>query len=216
MASFTPLPARRTLAVTVLLGGLVLAACGGDDDDAATTAAPAAAPTPSSTGSGPTGSATTSGEFNDADVEFAQSMIAHHEQAIEMAEIAQDPARQADPDVVALAGRVEAAQDPEIDLMSGWLESWGEPIQMESSGGHDMSDMTGMMSAEDMDALGTITGTEFDDMWLRMMVEHHEGAIDMATKIQDDGANPDVTTLATQIVSAQQAEVEEMRHMLDG
>ena len=54
-------------------------------------------------------------------------MIAHHEQAIEMAEIAQDPARQAGADVVDLAERVEAAQDPEIELMTGWLEAWGQP-----------------------------------------------------------------------------------------
>ena len=168
-----------------------------------------------SAGSAPDGSATASGEFNDADVEFAQSMIAHHEQAIEMAEIAQDPARQAGAEVVALAGRIEAAQDPEIELMTGWLEAWGQPVQMDTSDGHDMSEMTGMMSAEDMDALATKTGTEFDDMWLTMMVEHHEGAIEMATAIQAEGTSPDVKTLAGQIVAAQQAEVDEMRQLLD-
>ena len=117
-------------------------------------------------------------------------MIAHHEQAIEMAEIAQDPARQAGAEVVALAGRIEAAQDPEIELMTGWLEAWGQPVQMDTSDGHDMSEMTGMMSAEDMDALATKTGTEFDDMWLTMMVEHHEGAIEMATDDPSRGHQP--------------------------
>jgi uncharacterized protein (DUF305 family) len=87
---------------------------------------------------------------------------------------------------------------------------------MDTSDGHDMSEMTGMMSAEEMDALGTTTGAAFDDMWLAMMVEHHEGAIEMATGIQDDGSNPDVTALAGEIVSAQQAEVEEMRQLLGG
>ena len=66
-------------------------------------------------------------------------MIAHHEQAIEMAEIAQDPARQAGADVVALAGRVEAAQDPEIEPHDRVAPAWGQPVQMDTSGGHDMS-----------------------------------------------------------------------------
>ena len=85
----------------------------------------------------------------------------------------------------------------------------------DATAGHDMSAMTGMMSAEDMDELATATGTEFDDMWLTMMVEHHEGAIEMATTIQDEGTNPDVKTLAGQVVAAQQAEVDEMRQLLD-
>ena len=216
MTLMKPPSARRAFAATVLLGSLTMAACGGDDDATSpTTPAPAAAAS-TSTGPGTAGSAATAGaEFNDADVEFAQSMIAHHEQAIEMAEIAEDPARQAGAEVVALAGRIKAAQDPEIELMTGWLEAWGQPVQMDTSDGHDMSEMTGMMSAEDMDALGTETGAEFDDMWLTMMVEHHEGAIDMATAIQADGASPDVKNLAGQIVAAQQAEVDEMNQLLD-
>jgi uncharacterized protein (DUF305 family) len=87
---------------------------------------------------------------------------------------------------------------------------------MDTSGGHDMSEMAGMMSAEDMDSLGAMAESEFDDMWLTMMVEHHEGAIKMATDIQAHGTNPDVKTLAEQIVTAQQAEVDEMRQLLDG
>jgi uncharacterized protein (DUF305 family) len=208
------LSARHAITATAFAGIFALAACGSDDDDATATTS-VAAPTTTSAGATTPGPASENSEFNDADVEFAQSMIAHHEQAIEMAEIAQDPARQAGADVLALAGRVEAAQDPEIDLMTGWLDAWGQPTQMDTSGGHDMSEMTGMMSVEDMDELGAKTDTEFDHMWLTMMVEHHEGAIEMATGIQNDGANPDVKTLASQIVTAQQAEVDEMRQLLD-
>jgi uncharacterized protein (DUF305 family) len=215
MSSFNLFSARRALTATVLAGGLAVAACGGDDDATAptTASATAAAPSTASAASTSTASATSS---SDADVVFAQSMIVHHEQAIEMAEIGQDPARQARAEVVALAGRIEAAQDPEIELMTGWLQAWGAPVQMDTSSGHDMSEMTGMMSAEDMDALAATSGTEFDDMWLTMMVEHHEGAIEMATDIQAEGANPDVKTLGGQIVAAQQAEVDEMRQLLDG
>ena len=79
-----------------------------------------------------------------------------------------------------------------------------------------MSEMTGMMSAEDMDALAAKSRTEFDDMWLTMMVEHHDGAIEMATDIQVEGTNPDVKSLAGQIVAAQQAEVDDMGQLLDG
>lgn len=217
MSSFNLFSARRALTATVFVGGLALAACGGDDDAApTTTSATAAAPSTASAASTATGSPASSSEFNDADVEFAQGMIVHHEQAIEMAEIAQDPARQPGAEVVALASRIEAAQDPEIELMTGWLQAWGAPVQMDTSGGHDMSEMTGMMSAEDMDSLGAKAATEFDDMWLTMMVEHHEGAIEMATEIQAEGTSSDVKTLAGQIVTAQQAEVDEMRRLLDG
>jgi uncharacterized protein (DUF305 family) len=217
MSSFNPFAARRALTATVLVGGLTLAACARDDDDARpTTTSTGAAPSTTSATSAPTGSATSSNAFNDADVEFAQRMIVHHEQAIEMAEIAQEPARKAGAEVIALAGRIEAGQDPEIERMIGWLRSWGAPDQMDTSGGHDMSEMAGMMSAEDMDSLDAMAGTEFDDMWLTMMVEHHEGAIEMATDIQAEGTNGDVETLAGQIVAAQQAEVDEMRPLLDG
>ena len=196
-----------------------MAACGGDDDDATattTTSATAAAPSTASSASTSAGSAAASSEFNDADVEFAQSMIVHHEQAIEMAEIAKDPARTASAEVVALAGRIEAAQDPEIKLMTGWLQARGTPVHMDTSGGHDMSEMTGMMSADDMDALAATSGTDFDETWLTMMVEHHEGAIEMATDIQAEGQNPDVKILAGQIVAAQHSEVDEMGQILDG
>jgi len=192
---------------------LVLAACGGDDDaGGAVTTGGSSTP---AAGSGPIASEA-GVDFNDADVEFAQGMIAHHEQAIEMSEIAQDPVRAASAEVTSLAARIEAAQDPEIDAMTGWLEAWGAPLQMDSSDGHDMSEMTGMMSVEDMEALNTTTGAEFDDMWLTMMIEHHEGAIEMATAIDDEGASPDVRTLSAAIVAAQQAEIDEMRELLDG
>lgn len=183
-----------------------LVACGSDDsssgDAAGTTAAPA--------GSG------SSVALNEADVEFAQGMIAHHEQAIEMAEIALDPTRGAGPEVIDLATRIKAAQDPEVQLMTGWLNAAGEPVNMDTSGGHEMSDMEGMMSVEQMDALAAATGPEFDTMWIEMMIEHHEGAISQSETVKADGSNADVITLAEQIISAQQAEIEEMKALLAG
>jgi len=220
------LAASATLA---LAGALTIVACGGDDDDAAgadTTLAPVAtaAATPTTVAAptslaaeitAPADSGDSAG-FNDADVVFAQGMIAHHEQAIEMADIALDPTIGASAEVQDLATRIKEAQDPEIELMTGWLTAWGQPVQMDASGGHDMSNMEGVMTAEEMDALGAATGTEFDTMWLEMMIRHHEGAIAMAETVKASGSNDDVLGLAEQIITAQQAEIDEMRALLDG
>ena len=186
-----------------------LAACGSDHSMSADTT-PAAPAAPASDTSG------AAVVLNEADIEFAQGMIAHHEQAIEMAEIALDPTVGAGPAVVELAARVQGGQDPEIDLMTEWLTAWEQPVQMDMSDGHSMEDMEGMMSAEQMDALAAATGAEFDQLWLEMMIEHHTGAISMADTVKADGSNPDVRVLADQIITAQQAEIEEMQQLLAG
>lgn len=180
------------------LAVLSLAACGGDDDttDATTAAGSSAA-------------------FDDDDVMFAQGMIPHHEQAIEMADIALDPTVGAGPEVVDLATRIKAGQDPEIQQMTGWLETWGQPMQMDTSDGHDMAGMDGMMTVEEMDELGTMTGADFDRMWMEMMIRHHEGAIEMAETVKADGSDPEVLALADAVIAAQQAEIAEMQALLD-
>lgn len=188
----------RTLPLIAIVGTLGLAACG--DDDAGSHSS--------------MNSAGTQGEFNEADVAFAQGMIPHHEQAIEMADIALDPTIGASEQVRDLATRIKAGQDPEIVLMTGWLTAWGQPIQMDTSGGHDMSSMDGMMSAGEMDSLGMMSGADFDSMWLDMMIRHHEGAITMAKDVKANGSNPDVIALADQVITAQQAEIAEMQALL--
>ena len=217
----------RSLAVPLLAlaGSVGLAACGGGDDDSAASgqsdppAATAAAESPATEPQAPavsTGSeASTAGAvFNEADVTFAQAMIPHHEQAIEMADIALDPTVGASADVQALAEAIQSAQDPEIELMTGWLIAWGQPLQMDTSGGHDMSSMEGVMTADEMDALGAATGAEFDSMWLEMMIRHHEGAISMANAVKANGLNADVVTLADAIIAGQQAEITTMEGLL--
>jgi uncharacterized protein (DUF305 family) len=179
-----------------------LAACG--SDDAATTDSVAV------TDESSAGEVT----LNTADIEFAQGMIAHHEQAIEMAEIALDPNTGASPEVVDLATRIQAAQDPEVELMTGWLTAAGESIAMDTSDGHDMSSMDGMMTADQMDEMAAMTGADFDQMWLEMMIAHHEGAISQSETVKADGSNADVLILADQIITAQQAEITEMKALL--
>jgi uncharacterized protein (DUF305 family) len=187
------------------LAPLALLACGGGDD------AESGASSDVVTAEADTGA---SAAVGGADVEFAQGMIAHHEQAIEMAEIALDPSVGARPEVVDLATRIRAAQDPEIDQMTAWLDGWGESVAMDTSDGHDMSSMAGMMSVEQMDALAQATGADFDRMWLEMMIEHHEGAIVMAEEAAASGTDAGVLALAAEIVATQQAEIDEMRALL--
>jgi uncharacterized protein (DUF305 family) len=154
------------------------------------------------------------GQFNDADVTFAESMIAHHEQAVEMATMAQE--RASSTEVTQLADKIEAAQGPEIDTMTGWLEDWGQKVSPDSTGGmdHSGSDMSGMMSDADMERLGAATGAEFDQMFLEMMIEHHTGAIEMAKTEQQDGENPDAIALAEKIEADQTAEIAQMEELL--
>ena len=154
-------------------------------------------------------------EHNDADVAFAQQMIPHHEQAVEMSELALDDSRGASAEVQALATQIEKAQQPEIDTMNGWLEDWGVDEKDSGHEGHDMSGMTGMMTEGDMDLLADSTGADFDRLWLTMMVEHHEGAVDMARTVLDDGSDPDVAALADDVVTTQKAEIADMKGLLD-
>jgi len=184
-----------------------LAACGSDDHSSmADTTTATQAP----------GGSTPTVTLNAADIEFAQGMIAHHEQAIEMAEIALDPKVGARPEVLDLATRIKGAQDPEVELMTGWLTAAGEPVMMDGGDGHDMSSMDGMMTAEQMDAMAAMTGTEFDKTWLEMMIAHHEGAISQSETVKADGSNADVLALADQIITAQQGEITEMKALLQG
>ena len=151
--------------------------------------------------------------FNDADVAFAQGMIPHHEQAIEMAQLADDRAE--DPRISDLAARIEAAQAPELDTLEGWLADWGaEPGGEGGHDGHGGSSM-GIMSEEDMDALGTASGAEFDSLFLEQMIEHHTGAVEMAEVELDEGEFADALEMAESIRAGQSEEITEMEQLLD-
>jgi uncharacterized protein (DUF305 family) len=199
---------RRPLAPLVVGIAVTLTACGSDDPaDSANTSLAASAPAPV---------ASVAEGTVDPDVEFAQGMIAHHEQALEMAEIALDPTVGASPEVVDLATRIQAAQEPEIEQMTAWLTEGGHALTMDTSDGHDMSSMPGMMTAEEMDTMAAMTGTEFDTMWLGMMIAHHEGAVVQAEALLAEGDDPELRALAEEIIAAQQGEIEEMRALLEG
>ena len=151
--------------------------------------------------------------FNDDDVMFAQMMIPHHEQAIEMADIALDPLVGASDAVKSLATRIKAAQDPEISKMKAFLTSWKERLTPDSSMDHgDMMD--GMLSADDIKKLSSLRGAEFDREWMNGMIEHHEGAIEMAKEVLEDGKDTAVKALATAVATAQDSEILEMKELL--
>lgn len=150
---------------------------------------------------------------NMADVMFAQMMIPHHEQAIEMSDLLLAK-EEVDPEVAALAERIKAAQQPEIELMEGWLEDWGADMPHGDMGHDDMGHGDGMMSQADMDALEDAGGAEASALFLEQMIVHHEGAIDMAEAQIDDGENADAIALAEKIVVDQTAEIEEMEQLL--
>ncbi len=83
----------------------------------------------------------------------------------------------ASPEVKQLAAQIQAAQDPEINTMTGWLNAWGQPTSMSGMTGHSMDSMPGMMNDADMTKLGTLSGSAFDRQFLTMMTAHHTGAI---------------------------------------
>jgi uncharacterized protein (DUF305 family) len=161
-------------------------------------------------GSSSSPATTVQGEFNAADSMFAMMMIPHHEQAIEMSDVILAKTG-VDQDVLDLAQQIKDAQAPEIELMQSWLDDWGMP----SSGGMDgMDHGNGMMSDDDMAALEAAEGADAARLFLQQMIEHHEGAIDMAQDVLDDGANPEVLALAERIISAQTDEIATMEQLL--
>ncbi|WP_131786137.1 DUF305 domain-containing protein [Protofrankia symbiont of Coriaria ruscifolia] len=205
---------RFALLVTALVAGIVLVACGDD------TTAPGAAE-PAST------------DHNTADVSFAQNMIPHHRQAIQMADLAATHA--SDPQVAELATRIRAAQDPEITTMTGWLRTWGEPTGTTGPGamghgsapghgsmGHGSTGADsasagtgmGMMSEADMAGLTGMRGAEFDRMFLEMMIGHHEGAVSMAETEIREGVYGPAKAMAQNIQTNQAAEIQAMNTML--
>jgi len=196
------------LAATAALATILLAGCAptplgtpGNGTRPNASSSPAAPSSPS-----------TSDAHNNADVMFAMMMIPHHQQAIEMSDmiIAKSGI---DPQITELAQKIKDAQQPEITKMQGWLDAWGvgDPGDMMD----DMDHGNGMMSGDDMSELQSAAGADAGRIFLDQMIQHHEGAIDMATDEVDDGQNPDAITLAKNIIMSQTAEIEVMTGLLN-
>ncbi|GAA1424328.1 DUF305 domain-containing protein [Agrococcus citreus] len=155
------------------------------------------------------GASSASSEANAADQMFLMMMIPHHEQAIEMSDVVLAKG-DIDPRVLDLAQRIKDAQGPEIEQMEAWLDDWG----MGHGGMGGMEHGDGMMSEDDMRALEDASGADASRLYLQQMIEHHEGAVEMAEDAVEDGQHPDVIALAQQMADAQTAEIAEMEQLL--
>jgi uncharacterized protein (DUF305 family) len=194
------LPVAAVLALVAVATGVFLAM---SDDREATTGAP-----------------------TEVDIGFAQDMIVHHQQAVVMAAYTRE--RTASDEVRAMAGTIDAAQQREIGQMTGWLQSWGEPIQSDrlpmawmadgEGAGHghhaEAGSMPGMASAAEMDQLVNLTGARLDARFLQLMTRHHEGGLPMAKEAATRAGTTYVRATARIMVSDQQREIDLMRMLL--
>jgi uncharacterized protein (DUF305 family) len=151
------------------------------------------------------------GVHNAEDVAFARNMLAHHGQAIELSAMA--PTNTANQQLIALAQKVTGEQEPEMQAFTGWLLQWGQNPNAD----HSMhGTMPGMVDQTTIDKLQTLNGPDFDKLWLQSMISHHQGAIEMAQAEIEHGQNPDAIGMAKSIITAQQAEIDQMKQMLGG
>ncbi|MFF2651914.1 DUF305 domain-containing protein [Streptomyces sp. NPDC058045] len=206
----TPVKSARARMLCAAFGAvavLTVAGCGGGDGERAAGSPSAAA----------------SGAHNGQDVSFAQGMIPHHRQAVEMAELA--PERAGSAEVRGLAVKIQKAQDPEIRTMSGWLTAWGETVPADGAGHgghgghtghgeHGGGQMAGMMDEAAMAKLKKLHGAAFDTAFLTMMVAHHQGAVRMAETEKSKGAYGPARKMAASVIDSQSAEIERMRKLV--
>lgn len=192
-----------TITATALAAAIALAGCSTSADSSmpgmnhstgqsmpGTSAAPAAA------------------DHNGSDTMFAQGMIPHHAQAVEMSDIILKK-QGIDARVTALATQIKEAQAPEIEKMTGWLTAWNEATQ--APGGHSMS---GMMSGDDLSKLDAAEGAEAAKLFLSQMIAHHEGAVEMANSEVRSGKNAEAIQLGKDIAASQTEEIQAMKDLL--
>lgn len=158
--------------------------------------------------------------FSEQDLEFLRMMVLHHEQALEMADLAAD--RFADSGIGTIADRIAAAQELEIAAMEEWLAEHGpdaEPAASPEHGGHedheDHAEMPGMASPEEMAEMAAAEGAEFDELFVELMVAHHEGAIEMCLELLDQEGHPQVAEMAESMAAEQQVEINRLHAILD-
>ncbi len=151
------------------------------------------------------------------DTRFMQDMIPHHHQAVQMSALVADRTNR--PAIIDLAGRIDASQQGEIEFMQQWLRERGQTVP-EPTAHHAMHmdhEMAGMATPEQMAKLATLQGTEFDRLFLQLMIPHHEGAVTMVDELlEQPGAayDPVLFEFTSDIVNDQAAEIERMNTLL--
>ena len=184
-----------SLSCLLLLGG-----CSADPDDGV--------PLPEFTSA--------AGNFNDADVLFAQQMAPHHDQAVEMSRIALEKKPRVGPEVRALADDIIAADEPEIDMINGWLKAWGRESEVgaaSTTGGHHGGG--GVLSETEMRELEKADGLAGEKLFLNGMIEHHQGAVELADAEIRDGTNPATIAFARHTKVVQLDQIAVMQQLLE-
>ncbi len=156
---------------------------------------------------------------NPADADFTRMMIPHHHQALVMSKMA--PTRSGDDAVQAMASRIDIEQFLEISMMQGW-QGWNglevtddaQAYQM-MLGMPAMLESMGMATPQELDELEASSGTAFDILYLELMIEHHEGAIDMLVDVIINGDDFILEGWATDMLTTQTTQIQQMQAMLD-
>ena len=148
-----------------------------------------------------------------SDVMFLEMMIPHHQQAVDISELAISGSK--DAELVALAKKIRDGQAAEIIQMKDWLAGWDDDSMMSHGMNHSMGDgMGGMLTESELNTLSSLSGSKFDIYWLKGMIAHHEGALHMVTMIKDSNRS-EIQNFGEEIISVQTAEIEQMKKMLD-
>ena len=140
---------------------------------------------------------------------FAEMMIPHHQQAVEMSDLALS--KSTNPSVLDLAKRIKNAQSAEIIQMQSWLGGESSNSMMSDHSGHSMG---GMLTDDELSKLESASGAEFDKLFLEGMIAHHEGAIDMSRMIKDT-TTKEINAFGVNVVEVQSAEIREMKEILE-
>lgn len=152
-------------------------------------------------------SSSSNANYTGADIMFLQMMIPHHQQAIDISNLAMKASQ--DTELIELAKIIARDQAAEIKQMKAWLKDAGASEDM----GHAMHDMGGMLNDDELAALSAATGKEFDILWLKGMTEHHDGAIHM-TQMIEDARNAEIKAFGTKVIKDQSKQIDQMKKML--
>ncbi|AUI62308.1 DUF305 domain-containing protein [Amycolatopsis sp. BJA-103] len=147
---------------------------------------------------------------NQADITFSQQMVPHHQQSIQVANLASE--RSASEYVKATAAKIIKAESAEVQTMTGWLQSWNAAVL--PAAGHAGHSMPGMITAGQVASLQNLTGAEFDKTWLPLMAEHLRNGVTMAKTVLSSGEHAETKALAQEIVENQTAAIDEITAQL--
>ena len=153
--------------------------------------------------------------YNSFDVNFLQMMILHHEQAIILSELV--PSRTNTKNIVDLASRIDSSQEDEILFMNSWLDERGETSNVNHDRHHKMMKMSGMASDEEIARLKRLDGVDFDRLFLKLMINHHDGAIEMVDELRDQAGtayDPVLNEFISDLTNDQAVEIERMSNLL--